>query len=561
MKVKKYAFYRCGIQAINHSNFCTFVRYPKNLPPQNRNNMIKKLLILICAIMLSTVAKAQTFSVTYDFANVSTSSGTLDPTPTPTAIGVTFGAFSARGTPANPNAGGRFSFTNWPLGSVNGATSVSSMTGALVPTKYYEVTLSPQAGYTGSLDTIRFTLQRSSTGIRSYAVRASVDGFTNNLPAAVVSGTALSVVTTNEFFVVDDNNTNATNGSAIILSGASSATPVTFRFYGWNAEASGGTFSIDNVKFIGLVSGCSPVYASSATVCVGSSASLTAGGATSYTWNTGDNTASIVVTPSVSTSYTVSGTTTAGCVSTATTEVVVITSTPTITVSSATICSGHSATLTATGASSYTWSNAANTSSIIVAPTTNTSYLVYGELSGCVGTFSNSADVTVNPTPVITPTATTIGFYGVICHFDQYIVSATGASTYSWSTEDSAPSLTLGPTNSAGNYTYEVTGTNSLGCVANAQLTVTVILCTGIAQYTELLTAISPNPAKETIELSFTTGANKNINIINALGEIVYSKNTNEQTVNVNVSTLPKGIYFVTITSNNQKAIKKLIVE
>ncbi|MBK9283440.1 MAG: T9SS type A sorting domain-containing protein [Sphingobacteriaceae bacterium] len=47
--------------------------------------------------------------------------------------------------------------------------------------------------------------------------------------------------------------------------------------------------------------------------CIGSNATLQANGATTYTWNTGSNSSSISVSPTVNTSYTVVGTNTAGC--------------------------------------------------------------------------------------------------------------------------------------------------------------------------------------------------------------------------------------------------------
>lgn len=50
-------------------------------------------------------------------------------------------------------------------------------------------------------------------------------------------------------------------------------------------------------------------------VCAGNSATLTATGATSYSWNTGATTSNIVITPTVTTSYTATGTT-GGCVGT-----------------------------------------------------------------------------------------------------------------------------------------------------------------------------------------------------------------------------------------------------
>lgn len=48
-------------------------------------------------------------------------------------------------------------------------------------------------------------------------------------------------------------------------------------------------------------------------LCIGSSATLTATGATSYSWNTSATTQTIVVNPTVTTSYSVSGTNTVGC--------------------------------------------------------------------------------------------------------------------------------------------------------------------------------------------------------------------------------------------------------
>lgn len=55
------------------------------------------------------------------------------------------------------------------------------------------------------------------------------------------------------------------------------------------------------------------VTPSAATICVGQSASLTASGAASYTWNTGSNAASIVVNTTLTTTYTVAGTDANGC--------------------------------------------------------------------------------------------------------------------------------------------------------------------------------------------------------------------------------------------------------
>ena len=67
------------------------------------------------------------------------------------------------------------------------------------------------------------------------------------------------------------------------------------------------------------------VSSSSSVVCsMGGSLSLTATGANSYTWSTGATTTSIIVSPSVTTSYTVYGSNTNGCASSVFTQTVVI---------------------------------------------------------------------------------------------------------------------------------------------------------------------------------------------------------------------------------------------
>ncbi|MGZ5287440.1 MAG: hypothetical protein ACXWB9_09665, partial [Flavisolibacter sp.] len=163
-------------------------------------------LALLTMFCLSS-ASAQNFSVTYNFGSVTNTSGRTDPTPVPTATGVSFGSFIAEGTglSANPNAGGRFSFTGQPLGATNGS---DVFTGSLDPDKYYSVTITPQTYYSLDLSSIVFTLQRSGTGIRQYAVRSSVDGYTSNLPASIDPANAnLTVVADNIFQVSDPTST------------------------------------------------------------------------------------------------------------------------------------------------------------------------------------------------------------------------------------------------------------------------------------------------------------------------------------------------------------------
>jgi len=216
------------------------------------------ILLFFALLFAGKESNGQAFGVTYDFANVTTSSGTTDPTPPPTATGVTFGSFSAAGVAPNPNAATRFSFTGWSTGATHGSNTFS---GNIDLSDYYQVTITPLAGYSIDINTIEFRMQRSGTGTRQYSVRSSIGGYAANLPASInPANTDLTVVATN-IFQVNDASSSAEDGSTITLGatfdGLSSA--VTFRFYGWNAEAAGGSFGIDNVIINGVANvSCTP---------------------------------------------------------------------------------------------------------------------------------------------------------------------------------------------------------------------------------------------------------------------------------------------------------------
>jgi hypothetical protein len=95
--------------------------------------------------------------------------------------------------------------------------------------------------------------------------------------------------------------------------------------------------------------------------CAGSPVTLTASGATSYTWNTGVNTTAINVTPTVSTIYTVTGTSAAGCVKTTTAGVGIQSPVLAVSASAYSVCPGGVSTLSVSGAQSYTWNGPGGT--------------------------------------------------------------------------------------------------------------------------------------------------------------------------------------------------------
>ena len=212
-----------------------------------------------------------------------------------------------------------------------------------------------------------------------------------------------------------------------------------------------------------------PVVTASSTaaaVCAGASVTLTGGGASTYTWS-GGVTNAVSFVPISTLTYTVTGTSAAGCVNTATTTVTV-NPLPTVTASSSpgTICVGGTSTLTANGATTYAWMPGNLTgASITVSPTATTTYTVTGtNANGCINTATRT--ITVNPLPIVTATSTS----AAVCTGASITLTGGGASTYSWS-GGVTNAVSFIPTATT---TYTVTGTNANGCLNTATITITV---------------------------------------------------------------------------------------
>jgi hypothetical protein len=130
----------------------------------------------------------------------------------------------------------------------------------------------------------------------------------------------------------------------------------------------------------------------------GGSSTLTASGNVStYTWVAGPTTASYAISPTVTTSYSVTGTNSVGCLSNMSMITVSVGPNPTVTsmASPTAICVGENSTLTATGADTYSWNTGATSGSVVVSPTATLIYTVVGTTTvGC--TNSNTLSLTVN---------------------------------------------------------------------------------------------------------------------------------------------------------------------
>ncbi|MDX2172119.1 MAG: LamG-like jellyroll fold domain-containing protein [Bacteroidota bacterium] len=294
-------------------------------------------------------------------------------------------------------------------------------------------------------------------------------------------------------------------------------------------------------------------------ICNGGSTTLTASGATTYSWNFGSTSPSVVVNPSSTTTYSLYSNNTFSCSGITTVTVNVNAGlSPTISVmaSNSVICLGGSSNLSCAGANTYTWSNSNNGSFIVVSPTTTTSYTVIGTntISGCTGT--NTLSVNVNSLPLVTINSSST----TICIGQSVNLIANGASTYIWSTSSTATSISVSPII---NTTYSVTGTDTLtGCTNSSSVTINVHDCTvGLFNNTLDIEQIIlyPNPSNGIV--SIKSSRDIELTIIDELGRKIIDVSLNEMNNRVqSVNNLAEGIYFITSSSENTFKNQKLII-
>jgi hypothetical protein len=293
------------------------------------------------------------------------------------------------------------------------------------------------------------------------------------------------------------------------------------------------------------------------TICEGQVANLVASGASTYSWSTGANTASISASPIYIGTYSVTATNTlTGCSVTAVKQVSV-NPLPAISVygTGNSVCLGSSIGFGATGAISYTWSNGSNTQFVTLTPTTTTTYSVLGlGAYGCIGLATQV--VTVNSLPAIT-----VAGNRTIC-LSGGNFTASGANTYTWSSnsyylQGSAVTIASSQAN-----VCTVSGTDGNGCVGTTILNLVVVPCTGIASLNANgvnNAIVYPNPSNGEFTVELKNGLTKTIDIIDVTGRIVLTKATDLDLVHLNINSLSNGVYYVKIKSNNTTSTLKIL--
>jgi gliding motility-associated-like protein len=415
-----------------------------------------------CVSPVATPTTATTYVVTGTDANGCTDTGvvTVNVNPLPT-VGAGSNVAICNGSSTTLTGTGATSYVWTPAGTLSCSTCVSP---TATPTTTTTYTVTGTDG-NGCINTASVTV---SVNNRPTVSAGSNVAICNGASTTLTASGATTYVWTPA---------GTLSCSTCVSPVATPTTTITYTVTGTDGNGCTNTATVTvSVNNLPNVSATSNTTA----VCTGSTATLTASGATSYVWTPAGTLScstcvSPVATPTAATTYVVTGTDANGCIDTG---VVTVNVNPLPTVgagSNVTICNGSSTILTGTGATSYVWTPAGTLScntctSPTATPTTTTTYTVTGtDVNGCV----NTATVTVNVNNKPTVTA---GSNVAICNGASTTLGAGGATSYVWTPAGTLSCSTCvnpvaTPTTTT---TYTVTGTDGNGCTNTATVTVTV---------------------------------------------------------------------------------------
>lgn len=145
------------------------------------------------------------------------------------------------------SSSGNFRASNWALD-----TSPGALAGNVDTSKFFEFSLTPVSGFTFNINSLSFGVGRSGTGPRSFQWRSSLDSFSAPVTGFTSTNAALNQASGILTYNADVTTSAANNILTLSNQTYDNLSGVTFRFYAFNAEASGGTGGLEgNFSFSG----------------------------------------------------------------------------------------------------------------------------------------------------------------------------------------------------------------------------------------------------------------------------------------------------------------------
>jgi hypothetical protein len=219
------------------------------------------------------------------------------------------------------------------------------------------------------------------------------------------------------------------------------------------------------------------------------------------------------------------------------------------------LCSGNSATLTASGASTYSWSTGATTSQIVVTPTSNTTYTLVGSNGVC--NVSRTITIAAGTTPILVASTSN----SFICAGQTVTLSATGAASYTYNPGGiTGNPIALSPTASV---VYTVSGSNGGPCIGVTTITQSVSACTGIDinKLTKVEFGVFPNPGNGEFSVICEDAEGALLEIYNVTGQKIRNKVLTEDLTSVNLSEQSDGIYYLRIVRSGKTVFTEKVIK
>jgi len=155
--------------------------------------------------------------------------------------------------------------------------------------------------------------------------------------------------------------------------------------------------------------------------------------------------------------------------------------------------------------------------------------------------------LTVVETPEVSISADAL----TIKYGESVLLTASGADTYLWDNGVTNSQLRVYPTTTT---TYTVIGSNG-ACTSESSITITVTGSVSIAETEVLPISIYPNPTNGNITVEGLEQGS--VSLFDMTGRCMIQRTVNGCTINLDLSTLPQGIYILRNGSQVKKVVKK----
>jgi hypothetical protein len=493
----------------------------------------------VIAVNSGSICAGQTFTISPSGANTYTVQGGSNTVSPAANTSYTVLGTSAAGCVSQTAATSSVTVNANPTVTVNSGAICAGQTFTISPSGANTYTVQGGSNTVSPVANTSYTVRGTSSAGCVSQTSATSSVTVNANPTVTVNSGAICA---SQVFTISPSGAN----TYTVQGGSNTVSPVANTSYTVRGTSAAGCVSQTAATSSVTVNALPIITVNSGAICAGQVFTISPSGANTYTVQGGSNT----VSPITNTSYTVAGTNIAGCVSqTAATSSVTVNANPTVTVNSGAICAGQIFTISPSGANTYTVQGGSNT----VSPVANTSYTVLGtSAAGCVSQTAAVSNVTVNANPVLTASSSKT----LMCVGETATLSASGATTYTWSTSSLSVNVVVSPTITS---TYTVTGTDNNGCKGIAVITQSVDACTGLADNHrgEQVLNIYPNP--NTGEFMIEVQSAARMIITDMMGKIVVEGSLEAGENLINLKAYNNGVYIVQLTGSSFNSTMRIV--